>query len=77
MSRRRRLEALQQQAGSLGVERVVRDTDRDLGKRDLDGLAVNQDRQGEWLGAGRAAEDSGGRTRRVVVIAEPLAAQGE
>jgi hypothetical protein len=32
-----RLEALQQQGGSLGVERVVRDADCDFGKRDLYG----------------------------------------
>ena len=70
------MDALQQEAGALGVERVVGDADGDLGDGDADGLRGEERRKDEGCG-GAGGAPAGGWARRVVVEAERLAAQGE
>jgi len=71
------LDALEQQAGALGVERVVGDAEGDLGQCDLDGADVREHREAEGFLALGDAGAAGRRARRVVVIAEGLAAESE
>jgi hypothetical protein len=71
------LEALQQQTGAFGVEGVVGDAQGDLGEGDLDGAATGEQGEAErGLGVGGAGV-AGRRARRVMVVAELLAAEGE
>jgi hypothetical protein len=71
------LEALQQQASAFGVECVVGDAKGDLGEGDLDGAATGEQGEAErGLGVGGAGV-AGRRARRVMVVAELLAAEGE
>ena len=71
------LEALQQQASAFGVDGVVGDAHSDLGKGDLDGAAAAERREGEsGFGVGGAGV-AGRRARRVMVVAELLAAESE
>jgi hypothetical protein len=77
MSRGGCLEALQQQASAFGVERVVGDAQGDLSKGDLDGAATGEYGEGERGFGGGAAGVAGRRARRVMVVAELLAAESE
>jgi hypothetical protein len=71
------LEALQQQASAFGVECVVGDAKGDLGEGDLDGAATGEQGEAErGLGVGGAGV-AGRRARRVMVVAELLAAESE
>ena len=77
MSRGGCLEALQQQASAFGVEGVAGDSHSDLGEGDLDGAAAAERREREsGLGVGGAGV-AGRRARRVMVVAELLAAESE
>jgi hypothetical protein len=71
------LEALQQQAGAFGVDGVVGDAQGDLGEGDLDGAETGEHREGERGLGGGGAGVAGRRARRVMVVAELLAAESE
>jgi hypothetical protein len=71
------LDALQQEAGALGVERVVGDAHGDLGDGDADGLGTEERREDEGSGASGSALVVGGWALGMVVKAERLAAEGE
>jgi hypothetical protein len=73
MGRSGSLEALEEQGGAPDVERVVGDTDGNLGQGELDSTTVHQDRQTEGGLFGGAARRW---TRRVMVVAELVAAEG-
>jgi hypothetical protein len=77
MSRGGCLEALQQQASAFGVECIVGDAQGHLSKGDLDGAATAKRREVERGFGGGAAGVTGGRARRVMVVAELLAAESE
>ena len=77
MSRGGCLEALQQQPSAFGVEGVASDSHSDLGEGDLDGAATGEQGEAErGLGVGGAGV-VGRRARRVMVVAELLAAESE
>jgi hypothetical protein len=70
------LQTLQEQAGPLGVERVVGDAEDDLCQGYLDGAAIRDNGKSEGLLSGGAVPAAGVRTRGVVVETKRLAAEG-